>query len=87
MHTHIHSLSHSHTHTRTRSHTYPRDADGTFQMTGVAELDNVCEALGLELDEEAMEVRTLHHAVCPVRTGVVIWMTSQCLVLLILCLD
>jgi hypothetical protein len=56
-------------------------------MTGVAELDNVCEALGLELDEEAMEVRTLHHAVCPVRTGVVIWMTSQCLVLLILCLD
>ena len=33
-----------------------RDADGTFQMTGVAELDNVCEALGLELDEEEMEV-------------------------------
>ena len=37
-------------------YTVIRDADGTFQMTGVAELDNVCEALGLELDEEEMEV-------------------------------
>lgn len=38
-----------------------RDADGTFQMSGVAELDNVCEALGLELSEEEMEVSSTHH--------------------------
>ena len=46
----------SHTHSLSLSLSL-RDADGTFQMTGVAELDNVCEALGLELDEEDMEVR------------------------------
>jgi hypothetical protein len=39
--------------------THCRDADGTFQMTGVAELDNVCEALGLELSEEEMEVSAI----------------------------
>jgi hypothetical protein len=32
---------------------------GTFQMTGTAELDNVCEALGIEFQEEDMEVCTL----------------------------
>lgn len=35
----------------------PRLSDGTFIMTGQAELDNVCEALGLEIEDEALEVR------------------------------
>mmetsp|Transcript_7673 Transcript_7673/g.7774 ORF Transcript_7673/g.7774 Transcript_7673/m.7774 type:complete len:705 (-) Transcript_7673:205-2319(-) len=35
-----------------------RNADGTFQMTGTAELDNVCEALGIEFQEEDMEAHS-----------------------------
>jgi Mg2+/Co2+ transporter CorC len=38
-----------------------RNADGTFQMTGTAELDNVCEALGIEFQEEDMEVYVCYY--------------------------
>ena len=48
-----------------------RDADGTFLMMGVAELDNVCEALGLQLTEEDMEVRCV--GLCRFLLCCVVW--------------
>jgi predicted GTPase len=35
--------------------TIARNQDGTFEVKGFAELDDVCEALELTLDDEAMD--------------------------------
>ena len=62
--------------------THCRDADGTFQMTGVAELDNVCEALGLELSEEEMEVSAIVIRCCDKVVGMMWCFSCFCSCLL-----
>lgn len=47
------------------SRTIFKNADGSFEMKGYAELDDVCEALGLELDDEELgEYSTIGGFLC-----------------------